>query len=181
MRTERLTAFLNEWITPYMREQGFSRRGQKYTAKRGANSVIVRFQHRSDFFTCDLTAVSALLIETRTELEPPEHWTVRLGPIAVGYDKWWDIEADEAAVAADFLASLGMGLAHILPISTDEGLRDALLRSAETYRRGLVPLRARWLTALVASVGLPAGVSSRSVRLVDGGVLELKSPHQAPG
>jgi hypothetical protein len=176
MRTERMTAFLNRWVTPFLREQGFSRRGQKYTAKRGANSVVVRFQHRGDFFTCDLAVVSALLIGTMTEWEPPEHWTVRLGPIAVGYDKWWDLEDGEKAVAADFLRALEKGLQHIVPISTDEGLRDALLWLDETDRRGLIRMHARWLITLVGSVGLPGRASRRSVRLVDGGVLQLESP-----
>lgn len=171
-----MTTFLNGWVTPVLREQGFSRRGQKYAAKRGANSVIVHFQRRGDFFTCDLTVVSALLIETMTEWEPPEHWTVRLGPIAVGYDKWWDLEDGEEAVATDFLRALEKGLKHILPISSDGGLRDALLRLERTDGRGLIPMHARWLTTLVGSVGLPGRASRRSVRLVDGGVLHLESP-----
>ena len=162
-----------------MRDQGFSRRGREYTAKRGANSVIVHFQHRGDYFTCDLTVVSALLIETMTEWEPPEHWTVRLGPIAVGYDKWWDLEDGEEAVAADFLRALDTGLHHILPISSDVGLRDALLGLDKTDGRGLIPMHARWLTTLVGSVGLPGRQSRRSVRLVDGGVLHLESPGHA--
>jgi hypothetical protein len=174
--TKRMAAFLLEWVSPFLRDRGFRRRGQQYWAKQGENSIFIRFEHRGDFFTCDVGVVSALLIATMTEWEPPEHWTVRLGPVALGYDKWWDLAEDDAAVAADFLPALEKGIEHITPMSSDAGLRDALLRDATTDRRGMIPMYQRWLIVLVGAEGLPDWAIGLPIRLRDGSLLHLELP-----
>jgi hypothetical protein len=61
VQSARLTARLNKCVTPSLREQAFSRRGQRYVPKRGANSVSVQFERDGDFFACDVKVVSARL------------------------------------------------------------------------------------------------------------------------
>ncbi len=84
---------------------------------------------------------------------PPEHWRVRLGPVTLGYDKWWDLAEGFDAVANDFGAALDRGLDHLEPMSTDEGLRDAVLRLALEDPRPLPPIMQSWVVALVRAVG----------------------------
>lgn len=121
-------------------------------AARGSNEIALAFQRRGSFFTCDLAVVSALL---RAEFGsmPAEHWRVRLGPVAVGYDKWWDLAEGVDALAGDFLAALSRGLDHLEPISPDEGLRDAILRLAMDDPRPLPPIMQAWALALIGVVG----------------------------
>ncbi len=106
-------------------------------------------------FTADLTVISAHLIEVFGAI-PPEHWSIRLGPPIVGYDKWWDLEEGGLAVSRDLLPTLGRGIDYIEPIARDEGLRDALLRLAMEDRRGLPPIMEQWCTSLIRKVG-PGG------------------------
>jgi hypothetical protein len=147
-----LDAFLSEQVTPFLHERGFGRSGQRYRAARGRNAILVRFQRRLTMFTADLGVSSATLIEEfgRT---PPEHWTIRLGPPILGYDKWWDLEDGAPVLAEGFLPTLGRGLDMIEPLATDEGMRDALLRLAIEDRRGLSPIMAQWCVVLIRRVG----------------------------
>lgn len=147
-----LEALLSERVTPFLRDRGFQRSGQPHQAARGRNAIVVRFQRRLNTFTADLAVVSATLIEAfgRT---PPEHWTIRLGPPILGYDKWWDLEDGTTVLAEDFLPTLGRGLDMVEPLATDEGLRDALLRLAMEDRRGLSPIMEQWCEALIRRVG----------------------------
>lgn len=147
-----LDAFLSEQVTPFVREHGFRRSGQRYRAARGQNVIFVRFQRRLTTFTADLGVVSATLLEEFGST-PPEHWTIRLGPPILGYDKWWDLEDGAAAVSRDFLPTLGRGLDFIEPLASDEGLRDTLLRLAIEDQRGLPPIMERWCVALIRKVG----------------------------
>jgi hypothetical protein len=173
MDRKRMTSFLNGQVTPFLVERGFHRRGQRYWASRGANSLFIRFQHRGDFFTCDLGVVSALLLAECGAM-PPEHWAIRLGPVAVGWDKWWDIADGDEVVAATFLPALARGLDHIEPFATDDGLRDAILHLATTDPRGLAPIEADWLVALGGVVGVPAWAVGTPLRVRDGSVLQLR-------
>jgi len=84
---------------------------------------------------------------------PPEHWSARLGPVAVGYDKWWDLAEGGDAISEDFLAALVRGLEQLEPIATDEGLRDAILRLAIGDPRPLPPIMQSWAFALIRAVG----------------------------
>jgi hypothetical protein len=79
-----------------------------------------------------------------------------VGPIAVGYDKWWSLDDPDGDVVPDLLAALERGLEHVEPIATDEGLRDALLRLALSDPRGLPPVMEAWTGALIRRVG-PGG------------------------
>jgi hypothetical protein len=153
----RLRTFLSDRISPALRERGFRMNGQRFRAERGANAVVISFQRRADFFTCDLGVVSGYLAKTATRLEPPEHYGVRLGPIAVGYDKWWDLDEAPESLAKDFLAALAKGLDYIEGLSSDEGLRDAILRDAARDPRGLRPFEVSMLARLEASVGSREG------------------------
>jgi hypothetical protein len=145
-------AFLKASVAPELAVRGFRRRGQRFVAARGSNELVVAFPRRGTFFTCDLAVVSALL---RAEFGsmPPEHWRVRLGPVTLGYDKWWNLAEGIDAVADDFRAALGRGLDHLEPMSTDEGLRDAILRQALDDPRPLPPIMQSWVVALVRAVG----------------------------
>lgn len=145
-------AFLKTSVAPSLTIRGFRRRGQRFVAARRSNELVVAFQRRGTFFTCDLAVVSALL---RAEFGsmPPEHWRVRLGPVTLGYDKWWDLAEGFDAVANDFGAALDRGLDHLEPMSTDEGLRDAVLRLALEDPRPLPPIMQSWVVALVRAVG----------------------------
>ncbi len=78
---------------------------------------------------------------------------MRLGPVSEGFDKWWDLTAIDDALVADFLAALARGLAHIEPIASDEGLRDAVLRNAMEDPRGLPPIMEAWAVTLVRATG----------------------------
>src|ERR671922_2026874 len=78
-----LERFLAHWVTPFLAERGFRRSGQRYVAARGANALVVRFERRVERFTCDLVVSSATLREAFPE-EDDQHWSVRVGPIAVG-------------------------------------------------------------------------------------------------
>jgi hypothetical protein len=140
-----LMAFLAEQVTPFLSPRGFRRRGQRYSALQGRNSVFVRFQRRADFFTCDLGFINATLWEAGFQF-PPEHWTVRLGGVAVGYDKWWDLATEPASLATDFLPALARGLEHIEPLAADEGFRARLLADAASGQ--LRPFEAGWLVTL---------------------------------
>jgi hypothetical protein len=168
-----MTGFLNSRVSPFVGARGFHRRGQRYWAARGDNSLFIRFQHRGDFFTCDLGAVSELLLAECGAM-PPEHWAIRLGPVAVGWDKWWDIADGDEVVAADFLPALARGLDHVEPFATDDGLRDALLRLATTDPRGISPMEADWLVALGGAAGVPAWAVGMPIRLRNGAVLYLR-------
>ena len=145
-------AFLKTRVAPNLTVRGFRRRGQRFVAVRGSNEILVAFQRRGTLFTGDLAVVCALL---RAEFGsmPPVHWRVRLGPVAVGYDKWWDLAEGIDAVADDFGAALDRGLDHIEPISTDEGLRDAILRLALDDPRPLPPSMQSRVVTLVRTVG----------------------------
>lgn len=145
-------AFLKSSVAPNLAVRGFRRRGQRFVAARGTNEFVVASQRHGTLFTCDLAVVNAML---RAEFGsiPPEHWRVRLGPVAVGYDKWWDLADGIDAVADDFGAALDRGLDHLEPISTDEGLRDAILRLALDDPRPLPPIMQSWVVALVRAVG----------------------------
>jgi hypothetical protein len=145
-------AFLRAGVAPDLAGRGFQRRSQRFVAARGSNQIIVAFQRRGSFVTCDLAVVSALLLAEFGRM-PPEHWRVRLGPVAAGYDKWWDLADGVDVIADDFLAALSRGLDHIDPMSTDEGLRDAILRLAMDDPRPLPPFMQSWAVALIRAVG----------------------------
>lgn len=117
----------------------------RYAAPRGRNEVVVHFQRRDDLFTCDLGATLAVL-KTVRRWSPPEHWRIRLGPPVLGYDRWWALTDDVPAVAAEFLPVLTLGLEHIEPLATEEGLRARLL--ADAAREPLRPVEADYLEAL---------------------------------
>jgi hypothetical protein len=168
-----MSGFLAGEVTPFLHERGFRRRGQWYWAARGENSIFVRFQRLGDFFTCDIGVVSALLL-AKCGPFPPEHWTIRLGPISVGYDKWWDLTEGDAAVAADFLPALVRGIDHVEPFTTDEGLRDEILHRATTDRRGIAPIKAEWLVVLAKDVGVPEWAMGLPIRVRDGSTLHLE-------
>ena len=144
--------FMETSVTPDLKARGFRRRGQRFVAARGPNEILVAFQRRGTFFTCDLAVVCALL---RAEFGsmPPEHWRVRLGPMTAGYDKWWNLAEGIDVVGNDFRDALNRGLDHLEPMSTDEGLRDAILRQALDDPRPLPPIMASWVVALVRAVG----------------------------
>ena len=145
-------AILSGVVTPFLTARGFRRSGQRYTAARGPNRVVIGFERRGDFFTCDLMTVNATL-RAAGFMSPREHWRIRLGPIAVGWDKWWSSADDPAVVADDFLAALARGLDHIEPLATDDGIR-ARLRADETADPGsLVPIERAWLAALDRGAG----------------------------
>ena len=158
-----LDAFLSEQVTPFLHQRGFRRSGQRYRAARGRNEIVVRFQRRLTTFTADLGVRSASLRE-EFGTTPPEHWTIRLGPPILGYDKWWDLENGTTVLAEDFLPTLGRGLDMIESLATDEGLRDALLRLAMGDRRGLPPIMGQWAIALVREVGPGGFVTSDPLR-----------------
>jgi hypothetical protein len=145
-------AFLSTTVAPDLAARGFRRRGQRFVATRGSNQIAAVFQRRGSFFTCDLAVVSALLLAEFGPI-PAEHWRVRLGPVAVGYDKWRDLADGADAIADDFLAALGLGLDHLEPISTDDGLHDAILRSALDDPRPLPLIMESWAVALVRVLG----------------------------
>jgi hypothetical protein len=145
-------AFLSTTVAPDLAARGFRRRGHRFEAARGPNGIVVVFRRRGSFFTCDLAVVSAWLIAEFGSM-PPEHWRVRLGPVAVGYDKWWDLANGGNSIAGDFLAALGRGLDGLEPIATDEGLRDAILRLALDDPRPLSPIMQSWAVALIRAVG----------------------------
>lgn len=154
-----MNAFLIQRVSPFLRDRGFHRRGgNRYEATRDPNTVFVRFQRVGDLFTCDIGVISEFL---RREFEsfPEDHWTIRLGPVAVGYDRWWDLSEDADEVAADFLPALARGLEHIESIATDEGLRDAFLRLVMSDPRPLAPIHEAWVMALIRSLGAPAWVT----------------------
>jgi hypothetical protein len=138
------TAFLAAHVTPFLADRGFHRSGQVYRALRGRNQVLIHFQRRGDFFTCDLGVANAVI--RAAGFVDPEQFRTRLGPIAVRYDKWWDIQQDLTTLGADFLAALALGLDYIEPLATDEGLRAQLLADAALDR--LLPFEAGWLLAL---------------------------------
>jgi len=149
----RFDGFLAQRATPYLAQHGFRRSGQRYRAARGRNTVVIRFQRRRAFFTCDLAVASAVLIDEFGDA-PPEHWAIRLGSAVLGYDKWWDLAGDSAATADDFLATLGRGVDLIEPIATDEGLRDAILGNVmRDGARGVPPIWEAWAITLIRHVG----------------------------
>jgi hypothetical protein len=148
----RLRTFLSGQVSPALRERGFRMNGQRFRAERGANALVIAFLRRADFFTCDLGVVSGYLTDTATGWEPPEHYQLRLGPIAVGYDKWWELGEAPEELAEDFLPALAKGLDYIEGISSDEGLRDAILRDAARDPRGLRPFDVSMLARLTASI-----------------------------
>ncbi|MGH7484156.1 MAG: DUF4304 domain-containing protein [bacterium] len=148
----RLRSFLSERVSPALRERGFRQRGQRFLAKRGPNTLVVSFQRRADFFTCNLGVVSAYLTTTASAWEPPEHYDLRLGPITVGYDKWWDLAEPSEALAADFLGALAKGLDYIEGVSSDKGLLDAILQAADGDPRGLRPFEVSMVARLAESV-----------------------------
>lgn len=154
--------FLSTSVAPDLAARDFRRRGQRFVAPRGSNQIAVVFQRRGSFFTCDLAVVSALLLAEFGSM-PAEHWRVRLGPVAVGYDKWWDLAEGVDTIADDFLAALGCGLEQVEPISTDDGLRDAILRSALDDPRPLPPVMQSWAVALVRAAGPGGWVGAGSV------------------
>jgi len=148
----RFRSFLSERVWPALAERGFRRSGQRFLARRGPNSVVVSFQRRGDFFTCNLGVVSAYLSRTASSSEPPQHYDVRLGPIALGYDKWWDLAEAYESLAADFLAALAKGLDYIEGLSTDAGLLQAMLQAAARDPRGLRPFEVSMVARLQESV-----------------------------
>jgi hypothetical protein len=148
----RFRAFLSEWISPTLRDRGFKPSGQRFRAQRGPNAIVVVFQRRAEFFTCDLGVVSDYLARTEAGKGPPEHYRLRLGPIAVGYDRWWDLGEEPHALAGDFLAAFTKGLDYVEGLSSDEGLRDAILRDAARDPNGLRPFEVSMLARLEKSV-----------------------------
>lgn len=136
--------------------------------------MFVRFQRLGDLFTCDVGVVSALLLAECGPF-PPEHWAIRLGPIAVGHDKWWDLTDGDVAIAADFLPALARGLNHVAPFATDEGLRDELLKDVTMDGRGLAPIEAEWLTAFNKTIGVPDWAIGIPIRVRGGSVLHLRA------
>jgi hypothetical protein len=122
----RFGAFLRDEVAGFLRPRGFSRQGQRFRAQRGANALTIAFQRRFDLFTCDLGVISARL--TKPGFEPREHYAIRLGPIAMGYDKWWGLAQAPETLAAEFLSALDKGLDYLESIGTDDGLRAAILR-----------------------------------------------------
>jgi hypothetical protein len=159
----RLRTFLSKRVSPALRERGFRVNGQRFRAERGANAIVIAFQRRAASFTCDLGVVSGSLATTATEWEPPEHYRLRLGPISVGYDKWWDLDEAPDTLATDFLAALAKGLDYVDGISSDEGLRDAILRDAARDPSGLRPYEVSLLARLEASIGSRDGGAARDI------------------
>ena len=153
-----MEAFLAHRVSPFVRERGFHRRGQRYAAARGDNSIFVHFQRRAGFFTCDLGIVSALLLAALGPF-PPEHWRQRLGAMALEYDRWWDLEDGQEVVAAEFLPALGRGLDRVEPLATDEGLRDELLREVMLDPRPPPPAVTELVLPLIRALGPPAWVA----------------------
>lgn len=145
-------AFLKSSVARHLTARGFRRRRQRFVAARGSNEIAVAFQRRGSSFTCDLTVASALLLAEFGPM-PPVHWVIRLGPVAVGYDKWWDLADGADAIADDFRGTLGRGLDQLEPISTDDGLRDAILRLVIDDPRPLPPIMRSWAFALIRAVG----------------------------
>jgi hypothetical protein len=121
-----LVSFQERSATPFLVQRGFERHGLRYSAARGENTIFVQFQRRASFFTCDLGVVSALLLRELGPT-PPEHWRARLGPMTVGYDRWWDLADEPDGIARDFLGALATGIERVEAIATDVGLRDELL------------------------------------------------------
>jgi len=150
-----MEAFLRQRVSPFVRERGFQRRGQRYLAARGDNSIFVSFQRRAGFFTCDLGVVSAMLLAELGPF-PPEHWRQRLGALALDYDRWWDLEDGQEAVAAEFLPALGLGLDRVESLATDEGLRDELLREVMLDPRPPPPGVTELVLPLIRALGPPA-------------------------
>jgi hypothetical protein len=128
-----------------------------------------------DDFTCDLGVVSALLREVYGP-EPDEHWSIRLGHIVVGYDKWWDLTVGKDTLAADFLPALSRGLEYLEPLATDEGLRDRWLHDAATQPYGISPIEADWLVALARLLGTPDWARTAVLHVSDGSVVQLQWP-----
>jgi hypothetical protein len=112
----------------------------------------VSLQRRADFFTCNLGVVSAYLAKTASGSEAPEHYALRLGPITVGYDKWWDLAEPSESLAADFLAALAKGVDYIEGLSTDKGLLEAILLAAARDPEGLRPHEVSMVARLEESV-----------------------------
>ena len=168
-----LRTFLRDWVNPFLSARGFRGRGQVFKGQRGENSIVIRFQTRSGYFTCDLAATSGLLARTTTDWEPPEHWTIRLGPIVFGYDKWWDL-ANPAAAADDLLPSLAEGIEYMEPLSSDTGLRDAMLRAAADDPRGEAPIHVNQIVRLVQALGLPTWANP-ILRVRDGSTIDLRT------
>lgn len=144
----RLRSFLAVWVKPFLAEKGFHRSGQTYRAMRGRNTLVIRFQTRYGMFTCDVGVISAVLAAGRPHFEPIEHWAIRLGPVAVGYDKWWDLGEPPELLAADFLAALSKGLDAAERFSTDEGLLEEILRDAAKDPRGVRPRELGYIARL---------------------------------
>jgi hypothetical protein len=159
----RLRTFLKNRVSPAIRDRGFRMNGQRFRADRDANAIVLAFQRRGDFFTCDLGVVSGYLAETASGREPPEHYRLRLGPIAVGFDKWWDLDEAPETLASDFLSALAKGLDYVEPLCSDEGLRDAILRDAARDPSGLRPYEVSMVARLESSVGSRDGGPTRDI------------------
>lgn len=148
----RLRRFVAEWVKPFLVERGFHRSGQTYRAMRGSNTLVVRFQTRYGLFTCEIGVISAVLAAAKPHFEPIEHWAIRLGPVAVGYDKWWDLDEKPESLAADFLAAFSKGLDYAERFSSDEGLLEEILRIAATDPYGIRPREMGYIQRLDAAL-----------------------------
>jgi hypothetical protein len=90
--------------------------------------------------------------------------TWRIGSIALGYDRWWDLADDHATLTRDLLAALDVALAFAKPKVTDEGLRDFLLTMAMSDTRGLTPAMETWVTVLIRELGPPAWAAKQGTQ-----------------
>ncbi len=145
-----MSHFLSEVVAPHLRPAGFIRNGMRFEAERGSNKLYVHFQRRDELFTCDLGVVSGRLLEV-DEWAAPDHLRLRLGPVAEGFDRWWDLSDRRENLAAEFLSALDRGLATIEPLTSDEALRDRWL--AEAKKRDLTDAECDWLARLIAVLG----------------------------
>lgn len=145
----RFRAFLRDEVAPYLRPRGFRGSGHRFRAERGSNALTIAFQRRVELFTCDLGVINARIAATKPGFAPVEHYAISLGPVAVGYDKWWNLAGDQETLASDFLSALGKGLEYAESFSTNDGLRAAVLRDIARDPSGPRPYEISILRALL--------------------------------
>lgn len=176
-------------LTPFLKSYGYSRRGQNFRTRRGANWGMLFFQKgkwntktRLEF-TVNLGVFSQALDRFFQEWgkdAPPEwgyqHWSKRIGSLLPGrLDKWWviDEDIDLPALVETLQGVLPLAIAEIEKYLKDENFRDHLLAGGGSGWTRYDSLRQ--LSVLVSSYGPQEKLDSILVELRAEGITALHS------
>lgn len=133
-------ALLKEHIGPFMKHEGFLRRGQSFIREGLESWAIVHFQRSSKsdaaeiLFTVNLGVASKRLcdffgiqVKGKNSIDT-SHWRQRLGILATGgVDHWWSIdgETDITSLGSELVRMIrDRGIPIIEALSEDAALRD---------------------------------------------------------